>query len=306
MITSISGSNDFMIDNELKNIINEFEANYGKIAIEQIDGSEADPQSILESVINLSFLSPNRLIILRRGSANKQFSEIIEQVINRIPPTNDLVIVEPEIDKRLVYYKTLKKLTDFKVYDELSDNQLVDWVSNTVKQKEGTIQSNVSKYLIELAGTNQLKLSNEISKLISYQPEITKTTIDLLVEPIPQTTIFNLLDAAFGGRSRELLEIYEDQKRQKVEPYQVIAMLTWQVHILAMIKASGKSSQSEIASKTKVSPYVINKSMNIAKKMTISQIRNLTNNLLELDIKLKNQLVDTEDALLQLLLTISN
>lgn len=306
MITTLSGSNDFMINSELKRLVSDFADNNGDIAVEQIDGSETDFQSIVESLTNLSFLSPNRLIILRRATGNKQFIDSIEKIINNMPSTNNLIIIEPNIDKRLSYYKSLKKLTEFKNYDELEFGQLARWVEETVVQQGGTIKNSDARYLVELAGINQMRLSSEITKLLSYRNEITRDTIDLLIEPISQTTIFQLLDAVFAGKSEELLKIYDDQKRQKVEPQQIIAMLTWQIHILSMIKAAGNKSAGEIASITKIRPFVIGKSLGIARKMSKQDIQKLSNNLLELDIKLKNKSVDADEALLQLLLTISN
>lgn len=306
MIITLSGSNDFMINSELKKLVNDFAVQNGDIAIEQIDGSEADFQSIVESLTNLSFLSPNRLIILRRATSNKQLIDSIEMILNNIPSTNTLVIIELNIDKRLSYYKSLKKLTEFKNYDELDFGQLARWVEGAIAQQGGTIKNSDARYLVELVGINQMRLSSEITKLLSYQNEITRDSVDLLVEPISQTTIFQLLDAVFAGKSEDLLKIYDDQKRQKVEPQQIIAMLTWQIHILAMIKAAGNKTAGEIASITKVSPFVVGKSLGIARRMSKQDIQKLSDNLLELDIKLKNKSVDADEALLQLLLTISN
>ena len=305
MIKTLSGTNEFMIGNELKNIISLFEKNYGKMAIEQIDGSEIDLQTLVETLTNLSFLSPNRLIVLKRGSANKQFTEKFEDIVNDVPSTNEVVILEPNIDKRIVYYKNLKKLTDFTSYDELEFGDLARWIVKTVEDSGGSIVSGDARYLVEIAGLNQMKLASEITKLLNYQKKINKESIDLLVEPLSQTTIFQLLDAAFAGDNKKILKIYDDQKMQKVEPQQIIAMLTWQVHVLSVIKAAGNKSSSEIAGKAKISPFVINKSIGISNRMNKQDIQKLTSNLLELDIKLKNKTIDADEALLQLLLSIN-
>jgi DNA polymerase III delta subunit len=304
MIKTLSGSNEFTIESELKNIISDFVKNNGDLAIEQIDGSEADIQSITEVLTNLSFLYPNRLIILKKGSLNKQFIDSAEKILSNIPPNNEVVIVEPNIDKRLSYYKLLKKNTDFKDFSELDFGQLSNWVLETTSHEGGHIANNDARYLVELAGTNQNRLFNEITKLISYKPEITRQSINLLVEPISQATIFQLLDAVFSGSNKELLKIYDELKLQKIEPQQIIAMLTWQIHVLALINSAGNKSPAEISKDTKINPYVINKSIGIAKNLSRQDIRNLTSNLLNLDIKLKSLTIDIDEALLQLLLSI--
>jgi DNA polymerase III delta subunit len=306
MITTLSGSNNYLIDIELKKILSDFENQQGKLAIEQIDASESDVQSINEAIIGLSFLSPIRLIVLKSGSSNKQFIDSIDQTLPQVPSTNQVVLVEPSIDKRLSYYKTLKSLTEFKSFEPLDFGQTARWIESLVKDRGGRISSNSSRYLVELIGLDQMRISNEIDKLLTYNSEIDRETIDRLVEPVAQTSIFQLLDAVFNSGPKDILRIYDDQKTQKVEPQQIIAMLTWQIHIIAMIKAAGDLSASEIARKTKISPYVVSKSMSMAKKLSKADIKQITNNLLELDVKLKNKTVDIDDALLQLLLSVND
>src|SRR3546814_19438404 len=61
----------------------------------------------------------------------------------------------------------------------------------------------------------------------------------------PQSTIFELLDAALSGNTRRALELYEEQRSMKVEPQQIIAMLAWQLHVLAVVKAAGERRSEE-------------------------------------------------------------
>lgn len=304
MITTLSGTNNYMIDIELHNLLNQFKENYGDLAIEQIDGTEADYLSIVESLSSLPFLSPSKLVILRSPGNTKEFAEKVEGLFEDVPSTNEIVIVEPNIDKRSKYYKFLKANTQYMSFEELDIGGLANWIVKEVTAKGGKISSRDANYLIERVGINQLKISNEVDKLLSYQPEITKDSINELTEPTPQTTIFQLLDAAFSGKRRELIKIYEDQRRQKVEPQQIIAMLTWQLNGLALVKSAGDLPPAEISRKTKLSPYVVSKNLNITRRLNFEDIRQLLDRLLELDIKLKTQSVDLDDALLQFLLSI--
>ncbi len=69
-----------------------------------------------------------------------------------------------------------------------------------------------AKYLVMRVGANQQTLSNELAKLLSYDKAITRQTIDLLTEQTPQSTIFELLDAAFAGNSKKAMELYAEQR----------------------------------------------------------------------------------------------
>lgn len=304
MITTLSGPNGYMLGRALENKLSDFKDDYGDLAIEQIDGLDNDYQTIIDSLLNLPFLTTSKLVILRTPSANKQFSEGIDKILSDIPETNDVVIVEPSIDKRSKYYKLLKQATDYKSFEELDVSGLTRWIIELVHEKGGQITPIEASYLVELLGINQLRISNEITKLLSYKPQITKETIDKLVEPIPQTTIFQLLDAAFAGKREETLKIYEDQRRQKVEPQQIIAMLTWQLNSLALIKAAEGLPPAQISLKTKLSPFVVSKNLTITRKLSMGQIKALISELLELDLRLKSQSVDPDDTLIQFLLSI--
>src|ERR1019366_2659691 len=97
---------------------------------------------------------------------------------------------EPKLDKRLSYYKTLKKQTDFREYTELDTNGLVRWSVEYAKGNGGSLNVSNAQFLVDRAGISQQLLQNEIDKLISYDSKVTKQTIELLTERLPQGTIF--------------------------------------------------------------------------------------------------------------------
>jgi len=115
---------------------------------------------------------------------------------------------------------------------------------------------------------------------MQYQPEITRQTIDLLTEAAPQSTIFELLDAAFAGNAQRAMALYAEQRALKVEPQQIMAMIAWQLHVLAVIKTAGQRSADEIAKDAKLNPYVVRKSQNIARKLTLPELKKLVHNAL--------------------------
>jgi DNA polymerase III delta subunit len=157
---------------------------------------------------------------------------------------------------------------------------------------------------VQRAGANQMALSHELDKLLIYDPKITQFTIDLLIEPLPQSTVFDLLEAAFSGNTKRAIEIYSEQRKQQVEPQAIMGMIAWQVHILACVKASQKNGPSRIAQAYKINPYVVNKSLNLTSKMTYQAMKDLVQNTLDLDVRLKSESIDADDAVQAYLLTL--
>jgi len=245
------------------------------------------------------------MIIFRQPSAQKIVQEALEQLLDSVTDTTDLVIVEPKVDKRTSYYKALQKKTDFREFKELDERQLAQWLVNQAKLDHGNLSSADALYLVRRVGANQLLLANEVQKLLSFQSDITRQTIDELTEPTPQSSVFDLLDAALNGNRQKTVELYHEQRQQKVEPLAIMGMLAWQLHILALVKAAGERSAGAIASEGKVNPYVVSKTQQVARNCSLGQVKRWVQNAARLDVRLKSQPIDADEAVINYLLQLS-
>lgn len=297
MIATLNGENSYNLQQELQKITTEFMQEHGDLALERIDCEEAEFAQIQAALTSLPFLVSKKLVVLRRPSTNKQFTEQVEQLLSDIPESTDVILVEPKLDKRLAYYKYLKKQTDYREYPELDLNGMAQWIVAQAKAKDGAISTSDARYLAERVGINQQLLSNDLEKLLLYNPKISRQTIDLLTDETPQSTIFQLLESAFAGNSKKAIELYQEQRAMKVEPIQIIAMLAWQLNVLAIIKTAGNKSAQEIAKEAKINPYVVSKSQGIARKLSLTDLKVLIKDLLEIDTASKRTNIDTDEAL---------
>ncbi|HUY85071.1 MAG TPA: DNA polymerase III subunit delta [Candidatus Dormibacteraeota bacterium] len=305
MIVTLAGENSFRLQAELNGLLEVFLGVHGGLALERIDGQEADFDKIREALTGLPFLAARKMVVLRAPSANKQFTESFEQLLNDTVETTDLILVEPKLDKRMAYYKLLKKKTDFREFPELDAGGLARWLVESARAGGGSLGLADASYLVERVGPNQQLLSNELDKLLLYDSNINRRNIDLLTEPTPQSTIFQLLEAAFAGRSEQALKLYAEQRALKVEPPQIVAMLAWQLHVLAVIKAAGDRSADEIAREAKLNPFVVRKSQGIARGLTLAEVKELVSDLLKIDVASKRTSIDSDEALQNYLLALS-
>ena len=297
MIVTLTGDNTLALGDELAKLVGAFESEHGDLALERIDCEEAEFAQIQAALTSLPFLSSKKMVILRSPSTNKQFVEQSEQLLSDVPETTEVILIESKLDKRQSYYKFLKKETDFHEFSELDLNGLASWVVAEAKQKKGEINSSDARYLAERIGLNQQMLGNELEKLILYNPKVTRQTIDLLTDATPQSTIFQLLDAAFAGNTRHALELYKEQRAMKVEPVQIVAMISWQLNVLAIVKTAGDRPAQTIAKEAKINPYVVTKSQGIARKLSLAELKTLVKDLLDIDTKSKSTNLDTDEAL---------
>lgn len=304
MITILTGENSFAWADALHRQVDSFVAEYGDLAIERLDGEEASLANIQQALTSVPFLSTRQLVILRTPSKNKQFLEQFEQLLSTVADTTDVIIVEPKLDKRLTYYKFLKKQTNFHDFPELDQNTLAQWLTTFVTEREGSLRLSDARYLVERVGANQQLLAHELDKLLLYNSHVTRQTIDLLTDPTPQSTIFQLLEAAFAGHTKHTLNLYREQRALKVEPQQIIAMLAWQLHVLALLKTAGERSTNQIAQEASMNPYVLRKSQTIAQKLSLAELKKLVANLSTIDKRLKRTMINPDEALQHYLLNL--
>lgn len=306
MVVTLAGDNSYGLMRELNRIVSDFTKEHGDLSIEQFDAeSDVKLSSIKEALNSLPFLASKKLVILRDVHKNKDLSEAIEGYISDIPESTDLVIVENDPDKRQSIYKYLKKSTDFREFSELKDYDLSNWLALEAKKRGAELSSSDASYLIERVGINQERLSNELDKLLLYDPIVSRESIDLMTEETLRSTIFQLLEEAFMGKPKNAIKLYKEQRLKNQEPPRIIAMLSWQLYVLAIIKTSRTESTNELASQSKINPYVLRKSQSLARGLTLSRLKELTNELLSIDVLSKSSKIDVDEALMNYLLKLA-
>ncbi len=304
MLYVLTGSNAFGLRAELRRLVDAFVATHGDLALERLDGEEASLDRLRESLESLPFLASKKLVVLQSPSANKDFAERAVDLLKDLPETTDVIVVEPKLDKRLSYYKFLKKTASYQEFNELDEQGLAKWLAAEAKNRGGSLSQSDARYLVERVGVHQQLLANDLEKLLTYSPQITRQTIELLTELAPQSTIFELLDAALSGNTKRAMQLYAQQRALKVEPQQIIAMLGWQLHILALVKTAGNRDAAAIAKEARLNPFVVRKSQSAVRRLSLSDLKGLIHRTLQLDIRLKSEPLDADEALSHLLMSI--
>ncbi|GAC1387869.1 MAG: DNA polymerase III subunit delta [Candidatus Saccharimonadales bacterium] len=302
MIVTLTGQNHYLLQTELDRQIKAFIAEHTNLAVEKLDGEEADFDQIIEAIQSVPFLTNKKLVVLKKPGSNKQFMEQITSLASSSSGQTTIIIVEPKLDKRSSYYKYLKSQTDYHEFNELDSSALGRWLVAEAKAQQASLQLGDAQFLVERVGASQQLLSSELSKLISYNAQITRQSIELLIEKTPHSTIFELLDAAFTSNIPLATRLYSEQRRMRVEPQQILAMIIWQLHVLAIVKSAGNLSADEIAKQSKTSAFVIRKTQNMAKGISLSTLKMRIHEVLTLDTTLKSQSIDVDEALLELLM----
>lgn len=295
--TTLTGENDYARSSELSKRLNAFIKAEGDLALERIDGEEIDFVRISEALTSLPFLANKKMVVLYSPSRSKDFAEHAEELLKELPDTTELILYEPKFDKRSSVYKLLKSKTDFKEFKALDLPELAHWASEQAKAAGAQLSTADARYLVERIGLNQQIVGSEVEKLALLGGSIDRERIDTMTEPTPQSTIFQLIDAAMNGRVQQALKLYDEQRQMKVEPQQIVAMFAWQLHAMALVKAGGDRSPDNIAREAKLSPYVASKTASLVRSLTLGRLIQLISGLAQIDLRSKREALDLDEAL---------
>lgn len=193
-------------------------------------------------------------------------------------------------------------MTDCREFAHLDVQELSTWAVEYATSQQGVLTRQDAQYLVERVGTNQQLVGQEIDKLLLYNPEITKSSIDALTEYTPQSSIFAMLEAAFGGDIKNALKLYEEQRAQGMEPQAILGMIAWQLHILVLVKTGQDKDPAEIASAAKLNPFVVRKSLAVTRRMSFADLSDLLELATNTDYKLKTSKMNANAAVSALLL----
>lgn len=305
-VTTLAGGNSFGLQRELQARVTAFLNEHGDMALERLDGEETSYDRMREALESLPFLASKKLVVLRGPSSNKEFVEKAVALLDNLSDATDVIIVEPKLDKRTAYAKYLQKKTDYQEYKELDAMALSRWLVEEAKAAGSSLKPTDATYLVNRLGPQQQLLATELQKLISTGKPIDRSLIDGLTEPVPQSSTFDLLEAAFSGDYQKTLALYEDQRKQNVEPQAIVGLLAWQLHVLAVCAWAGEDhTAQDIARDAKLHPFVVQKSVNLARRIGKARLRVHIERLTKLDEDLKTSAILADDAVQAYLLSLT-
>jgi len=302
-ITTIAGKNYFLIEQYLDDEITKLSVIYHDLEVRTIDCENMDFATLISELSTQSLFSNFRIFKLKYLSYNRDFIEKIDQLLTINLDQLELFIVDPNLDSRSKIYKTLKEKTNFKLFNELDEYRLIDWVVDRAKTYNAQISKADARYLVERVGSNQLLCDNELNKLSLYKSTIDREAINQLIELNPSSKTFDLINAAFSRNYKLACNLYRDQRRQKVDPSIIIGLLAWQLHVLAVVSQAKGNSPSQMANDMAIAPSVISRTATIAQKINYAQVTVLINRLIYIDNKAKTAEVNLDDALLNWIMT---
>ena len=315
------GEETFLLEQQVEKIKRIFGEKVKGINYILID--ETNVQELISDIETPAFGFEKKLIIAkntgifkregkgRSGGASKELKEKINEYIKQnIELINNVAIIiflEDEVEKNSIY-NTIEKLGNICEFEEQKPIQIIKRLKNISNNYKVNVNENVLQYLIESCGTNMQDLINEIRKLIEYAGEngiIQKEDINKLCTKKVESVIFDLTDSLGKKNIKEAIEVLNNLINSK-EPIQKI-LITLYNHFkkLYLVKLSLNENR-DIASVLRLKPnqmFLINKYKIQAKEFKEKELRQIIQELEDLDYKYKIGLIDLNIGLESILCT---
>ena len=234
----------------------------------------------------------------------RAFAQAIADYAPHVPETTTLVVVvigDPN-EAVNVLVKAAQQYGKVKVCAPLSGGRLETWLSARARAAGATLTPEAARLLVEAQGDNRRLLAGEIDKLSVYVGQggqIRAEDVRLLTPVARQAVIFDLTDALARRDRARALNLLHELLANGAPPLSIVGMTAYQTRSLLQVKSLAERGMraQQIAQTAGMSPYVVEKSLPLARQFTFAQLEAAHRNLLDVDLALKRSKMTPELAL---------
>jgi DNA polymerase-3 subunit delta len=299
MIQLVTGDNSYAIREFLARRRRDF-----KGRTERYDGTELDGPYIDDLLRGQTLFAEERLVIIDGLSANKAVWAELPQLLENVPADSELVLVEPDVDKRSRGYKWLEKNADIQRFMEWTARErrtAEEWILASGKRRGMEITTALAKQLVDRVGYEQWRLAAALSKL-ELVDDITNQSIEEIVEPRQEDRVFELLASAIRGNTAEVKTIIGSLRLHE-DPYRVFGLLASQAMQLTTLVLGGGNAR-QVAADTGIRSFSLTQLAPLANRLSSAQVKRLIELLAQTDMRMKTTSHDSwlliEQALLKI------
>lgn len=306
------GDEKYLIDTMLKKIKNQF----GEL-VQGINYVVIDDTNVKNLIFNIevpAFGYDTKLIVakntglFKKDGRKKEPTPLQKEVVNYIEENFSvvqemavIVFIESEVDKNAMY-DVIQKNGIVCEITELKPVQLVAKLKQICGFYKVACDDATLQYLLETSGTNLQILINEIRKLIEYVGEggtITCEAVDQLAIRQIESVIFDLTDHLGNKKTDKAMEVLDNLIYQK-EPLQKILVTLYNHFKKLYLCTVAQNLNKDITTALSLKPnqtFLVNKYKKQASYFKQKELKQILQELVEMDYKSKNGLVDINIAL---------
>ena len=243
----------------------------------RFEGKGLDVDELIRLADTMPFFAERRLILVEDSGFFKSASDALVQYLPSMPDTTILLFVETEVDKRNRLYKKVKDMGYAAELNRQDSAQLARWAGGILTREQKKITKHTMELFLSMAGDDMENIRMELEKLISYtlgREVITDEDVMAVCTVQVTNRIFEMVSAIVNRQPRKAMDLYEDLLTLKEPPMRILFLIARQFNQLLQVKdLMGKGmDKGTIASKLKMQPFVVGKTMPQARQFGREQI----------------------------------
>ena len=279
------------------------------------------PDSVAAAAFTVPFMADRRTVVVkdlltrfersrsRRGSGSSgraardplgEWSGLVDQ-LDSMPPTTDLVFVDGGLSRNNPMLRRLSPMSEVREFRMPSERDLPGWIANRAATIGVKIDRGACAVLADAVGRQPMLIDSELRKLALYRDGRQATAEDVreMVAYVREANIFQAVDAVIDGKTDMALRLVGRIMDDGSPAAYVMTMIARQIRLLLMandLMARGEA-QNEIGSRIRLSGWVLNKTLQQARRISRENLEYMHGRLVETDLLLKTKPIEEQLAL---------
>lgn len=302
----LTGPDEYRLGARKQVFLRAFREKYSDGEIESFD-TKSDFNALANAVLTPNLFGGRRLLLTSEFWTPEHFEAAeAADFFSALSESTDLTLVsiEPSLDKRTKAAKWLLKNAKVETFEHLSEGETLRWLETKATEQGTQLGRNEALALLNrVGGENLHNLSQEIQKL-SLMADGSPITVELIENHTlahPKVVLWDFLADLSQKRTAPALKKFRELREAGESTHYIFAMLIREVGIHAQLRAGIDNglSESAIASKTKLHPFVVKKTLPLSRRFSRQQISEMYDLMCDIDIRLKTGgiVISTDDQL---------
>ncbi|MFQ5943757.1 MAG: DNA polymerase III subunit delta [Anaerolineales bacterium] len=277
--------------------------------VQRFSGSSLDLEQLSAACGALPFLASRRLIIVEEaGKIPDRERDLLARLMDELPDTAALVLIEEiQADRELkasFIYQWVEEHRDRAYVRAFMNPRGAAFIRWLGERSEGRIDQDAAQLLSHYVEEDSLLAEQELKKLLDYVDDermITTEDVERLTPSHGQLDIFAVVDKLGDSKGTlpRLQRLLENQ-----DPSFVFLMLVRQFRLMIVARNAIEIGEDPISS-LKVPPFVARKVSAQSQQFTTTELRDIYQRLLDLDVSVKRGEADLSLDLLPLVASLS-
>ena len=273
------------------NLLSESEKDFNQIVLY---GRDVSIEDIIANAKRYPMMAEKQVVIVKEAQDLSRQIENLSSYAENPQPSTVLVICYKykTLDKRKKLSKIISKNGCLFESKKLYENQVGEWISQTLREKEYRIEPKASQMLVEFLGTDLSKINNELEKLMLILAKGSTISANHIEVNIGISKDFNNFELrrAIGEKrivkANQIINYFSQNAKNNpiVMTTSLLNSFFTQIFLYHGLKDKGRINVSKVL---KINPYFVNEYQTAAKNYPMRKVSQIISLLREADMKSK-------------------